>query len=127
MKIIYNSFHGPFSLSDKALALYNRERINAKLIPVSNSYHIPRDDLMLIKVVESLGEKANGLGVRLAIAIIPDKYAGCVEIITYFGKECVTFDPHKSLQNRLSNINVSALTDDQCRSVLVELVRNTRN
>ena len=68
MKIVINACHGGFSLSDTALDLYN-ELSGKSLLYCSG---IERDDPHLVKVVETLGKKANGRFARLKVVDIPE-------------------------------------------------------
>ncbi len=83
MKIVINRCHGGFSLSDKALALYN------KLSGNKDTYDrdIERDDPHLVKVVETLGKEANGRYAALTIVDIPDDVEWQIE--EYDGREWV--------------------------------------
>ena len=62
-KIVINKCYGGFGLSDEALAMYN-ELTGTTL---DWDYDIDRTDPNLIKVVETLGEKADGFCASLAI------------------------------------------------------------
>ena len=68
MKIVINACHGGFSLSDAALALYNKLSGG----DLRNDRDIERDDPHLVKVVETLGKKANGRFARLKVVDIPE-------------------------------------------------------
>lgn len=82
-KIVINKCYGGFGLSDEALALL-QESTGARII---NEYDLKRDDSLLVKVVEELGEKANGVFADLAIVEIPEDVEWCVE--EYYGMEWV--------------------------------------
>jgi hypothetical protein len=82
IKIVINNCHGGFGLSDEA---HNRFRENKG---ITDPYHfagdIPRDDPDLIRIVEEMGEEANGECAKLKIVEIPDdvnwyveEYDGC--------------------------------------------------
>ena len=70
MKVVINTDFGGFGLSDEAIALYAEK----KGIPVDDVYdfEIPRDDLVLVWIVEHLGLKANGDYAELKVVEIPD-------------------------------------------------------
>jgi hypothetical protein len=88
MKIVINSDYGGFGLSDDAIRMYADligiklyERIegsfnmfyrDAEMEDHFSEYDIARDDENLIKVVETLGVKANGKYSDLKIVEIPD-------------------------------------------------------
>jgi hypothetical protein len=66
------------------------EITNNELINKADWLHdwmIERDDLMLVKVVEFLGDKANGRHAKLKIVEIPDDVEFKIE--EYDGQECV--------------------------------------
>ena len=83
MKIVINRCHGGFSLSDKALVLYYKLSGNEGMY----SRDIPRDDLHLVKVVETLAKEANGRYAALTIVDIPDDVEWQIE--EYDGMEWV--------------------------------------
>ena len=68
MKIVINACHGGFDLSDEALDLYNE--LSGKSLRYC--WDIERDDPFLVKVVETLGKKANGRFARLKVVDIPE-------------------------------------------------------
>ena len=70
MKVVINTDFGGFGLSDEAIALYAEK----KGIPVDDVYdfEIPRDDLVLVWIVEHLGLKANGDYAELKVVEIPE-------------------------------------------------------
>ena len=70
MKVVYNACFGGFDLSDKALKLYN-ERAD---VPAEHSWHIRRDDPVLVSVIEELGIEADGNYASLEVIDIPDGY-----------------------------------------------------
>ena len=72
MKIVINTCWGGFTLSKEATELYKQKtNINVdveKLI----SYEIPRNDPVLIEIVETLGDNASTKGSKLQVVQIPD-------------------------------------------------------
>lgn len=70
MKIVINSCYGGFGLSRIAEELY-KER---KGITDPNWYYydIPRDDPILVEMVETMGKQVNGSYANLKIVEIPD-------------------------------------------------------
>jgi hypothetical protein len=68
MKIVINSCHGGFSLSEKALKMYRAE-VND---PDVDYYDIDRDDPVLVRLVEELGDEVNTRYSELKIVEIPD-------------------------------------------------------
>ena len=89
MKIVINSYYGGFGLSDKALVLYNT-LANTELEHFSD---IARNDPILVYVVETLGNEANGSFAKLRIVEIPDDVNW--EISDYDGMESVE-EVHRS-------------------------------
>lgn len=85
-RIVINTCFGGFKLSDEAFELYKK----AKKIENEDFYdwEIPRDDQLLIDVIESLGEDANGFCADLKIIEIPDDVKWQIE--QYDGKEWVS-------------------------------------
>ena len=83
MKIVINACHGGFSLSDTALDLYNE--LSGKSLRYC--WDIERDDPFLVKVVESLGEAADGRHADLHIVSIPEGVDWQIE--EYDGKEWI--------------------------------------
>ena len=87
MKVVINADYGGFSLSNEAIELYAQYkglslRREDSLVDSSsvtyydgeewfNDREIQRSDLTLIRVVEELGEKANGFCATLKIVTIP--------------------------------------------------------
>ena len=64
MKVVYNNCYGGFSLSKKAIDLY--KELTGKSEEIS-AYGINRHDHALVKVVETLGAKADGYLASLRI------------------------------------------------------------
>ena len=89
MKIVINSCYGGFGLSDQALELYN-QLTNQTL---ECYYDIPRNDPILVHVVETLGDAANGRFAKLRIVDIPDNVNW--QISEYDGNETVE-EVHRS-------------------------------
>ena len=100
-KIVYNDCYGGFGLSDEAVEMYLQLKgfkynktpdswgSNFAVEGWKNFYygHIDRADPILVQVVETLGEKANGDCAKLEIEDIP---AGTLYRITeYDGNESV--------------------------------------
>jgi hypothetical protein len=85
MKVVINDCHGGFSLSRLAVTRY----IELTGFEHESVYDrdIPRDDSLLIQVVEELGALANGDFAQLKIVEIPDDVNWYVE--EYDGLEWV--------------------------------------
>jgi len=83
MKVVYNNCYGGFSLSKEAIDLY--KELTGKLGEICDS-DISRHDPALVKVVETLKEKANGYVADLRVKEIKgNKY----RIEEYDGIEAV--------------------------------------
>ena len=87
MKVVINNCYGGFSLSDAGIARYLE--FKGIEVPDKSFYDrdIPRDDAVLIRVVEELGDAANGFAADLKIVDIPDDVDW--EIEEYDGNEWV--------------------------------------
>jgi len=104
MKIVVNRCYGGFGLNDEAFEKYLEYKginfVKSDGKSPFGTYHyyddedsllsywdIPRDDPILIKVVEELGDKANSWASDLEIVEIPDDIEWGIE--EYDGKEWV--------------------------------------
>jgi hypothetical protein len=86
MKVVINNCYGGFSLSEAGIARY----IELKGTELTDNFYdrdIPRDDAVLIQVVEELGDAANGFAADLKIVDIPDDVDWYIE--EYDGNEWV--------------------------------------
>ena len=82
-KVVYNACYGGFGLSSEAVARLKElgSTINDTYLP----WEFPRHDLLLVQVVEELGDKANGWASKLRIANVSGPY----RIEEYDGLETV--------------------------------------
>ena len=71
-KIAINRRFGGFSLSEEAEKLYKKLEGIREDDDWYSQYDIERGDPSLIKVIEELGEHANGSSAKLKIVEIPD-------------------------------------------------------
>ena len=69
-KIVINTCYGGFSLSQQALDQYRK--IKGITDPDHFASDIPRDDPLLIQIVEQLGTQSHGDFAELKIVEIPD-------------------------------------------------------
>jgi len=85
VKVVINEDFGGFGLSDDAEALY-KER---KGITDPDWWYrdIPRDDPVLIQIVEDMGAKADGIFAALKVVEVPDDVNWYIE--EYDGREWV--------------------------------------
>ena len=75
MKIVINREFGGFGLSEDALDEYcERKGINDILL-----HDIPRDDPILVEVVEEMGSNANGRYSVLKVVEVPDEVNWVIE------------------------------------------------
>ena len=86
MKVAYNACFGGFGLSDEACELLSKAK-GKKVDIYDFSGDEFRSDPDLIKVIEDLGDKANGMCADLQIEDIPD--GASFEIDEYDGSESV--------------------------------------
>lgn len=91
MKIVINACYGGFSLSETALYEYCRRKgiTGADGITACGyrGTRIPRDDPVLVAVIQDLGETASGDCARLVVEEIDDDSEGFWEIREYDGAE----------------------------------------
>ena len=89
MKIVINTCHGGFSLSEKAQKLFCQySTIEWKYWQEDWSYYdIERNDQYLVRVIEELGDDANGRFSELKLVNIPDEVEWQIE--EYDGLEWV--------------------------------------
>jgi hypothetical protein len=89
LKIVINSCHGGFSLSEKAQKLFCQySMIEWKDWEEDWSYYdIERNDQYLVRVIEELGDDANGRFSELKVVNIPDEVEWQIE--EYDGLEWV--------------------------------------
>ena len=82
-KVVYNACYGGFGLSTEALARLKElgSTINSAYLP----WEFPRHDLLLVQVVEELGDRANTWASKLLIANVSGPY----RIEEYDGLETV--------------------------------------
>lgn len=71
-KVVINTCFGGYSLSEKVVFKFNEES-GTKMSATEASYKIPRDNDLLIRIIEEVGvEDAGGLCADLKIIEIPD-------------------------------------------------------
>jgi hypothetical protein len=88
MKIVINRCHGGFGLSDVALTRYKNESGND-----ISQWSIPRNDAILVSIVEELGEDSWGGYAELKVVEIPDGIEW--EIDEYAGIEWIAEEHRK--------------------------------
>lgn len=92
IKVLVNSCYGGFGISDIALSLYLKKKIeidpNYKVYECSLS----RTDPILVECFEELGNEFNKEYAQIRIEEIPAKYKDYLEIIEYDGSESIEID-----------------------------------
>ena len=100
-KVVYNNCFGGFGLSDEAMRML-KEMMGFNKDEYFTYYDIPRHDLDLIKVVETLGTKnASGVHGELTIAkvgpeYIIDEYDGSETVVEPEDMEWIVVDNKKT-------------------------------
>lgn len=93
MKIVINACYGGFGLSEIALYEYCRRKGLRDADGITacgyRGSRIPRDDPILVAIIDEMGEAANGDCSRLRIEKIDDNCEGFWEINEYDGAEHV--------------------------------------
>jgi hypothetical protein len=121
MKVVINTCYGGFELSNTALNLYNEKRKKLDLQPYTWSYNIQRNDLLLIEVIEELGNDANADYSKLEIVIIPTEYKDYYEIEECEGIESIAYDFCGLIKSKFINVDIDTLSGSQCRKFLKEI------
>lgn len=96
MKIVINSCHGGFGLSREAVDRYCAEKgietgewnTTWRFYSKFHDRDIPRDDELLVRLVEELGDNANGHCAELKIVEIPEGVDWYIE--EYDGMEWIS-------------------------------------
>jgi hypothetical protein len=85
--VLYNTCYGGFSVSRAAVKEYMKLRPDVNYLCTERN--VPRHDPDMVRVVQTLGERANGECARIAIKRIPVEYVGYYVIGEYDGMEDV--------------------------------------
>jgi hypothetical protein len=86
-KIVINTCHGGFGLSDLAIRRYAEIKYNSGDVNTIHVYDIRRDDPALVQVVEELGKESFDRYADLKIVEIPEDVSWYIE--EYDGREHV--------------------------------------
>jgi hypothetical protein len=109
-KVVYNAKHGGFGLSEKGLREYNKRTLKT----LSRYDYIPRDDSILIELVETMGSTINDRYSMLRIEEFPIKYKLFLQWGDYDGKESVIINYDKYLIYHIKYVkNNKLLTSDE--------------
>lgn len=122
LKVVHTNDYGSYSLSNAAMALYNKKRQQHNLDPIAHHRKIVRHDPLLVEVVEELGHNANE-DTPLRISKIPDIFKDCYEIFEYDGWETVLCEPQNLIKHRVKDLKVDQLSDTECRNLMAEMVQ----
>ena len=106
--VVFNDGYGGFSLSEEATEM------------LSDWDQYSRHDAQLVQIVRTLGARANGRRANLQIAEIPKEYENCYEIEEYDGLETVRCYPESLIAYKLQHLDISTLSDEDCRKTLLE-------
>ena len=95
MKIVINSCYGGFGLSREAIDRYcelkgvspGKWHENYNFYPDFSEHDIPREDEILVQIIEEMGSKADGRFAELKIVKVPGNVNWYIE--EYDGKEWV--------------------------------------
>lgn len=118
VKIVINNKYGAFELSDTAKGLY-KELSGVHF----RSHNFARNDPYLIEVIEKLGAKSSARYSKLIIKTIPSSFKDCYVITEYDGLETIDLSPHLLINHKLKQMDVGAMTPDQCTEALLLLQR----
>jgi hypothetical protein len=122
--VVYNVCYGGYDIPKKVARLYIQKCIAAGVDPAP---HPARDDPILAEAVQQLGDQARSFATYLRVAQVPIEYADCYRIDEYDGMESVVCDPKDLIASKLYDLDVSKLTDPECRAMLEELVKLAGN
>ena len=88
-KIVYNACYGGFGLSEKAIERY--AELKGVSVDSVDAYGIPRNDPVLVQIVEELGEDVNSNYGDLLICELPsgtryriEEYDGLESVVTEY-------------------------------------------
>ena len=96
-KIVINRSYGGFGLSDEAKKLLKEKMTEEEIRELH--WYTNRNNQILVNVVESSGEGANGISSCLEIVEIPDEYDWIIE--EYDGYESIELRPKKEVIRKL--------------------------
>lgn len=107
IKVLYNCCHGGFSVSKKALDLYNykMKQLDQSFIELNDNWKIKRHDPILIEVFNELGNDfGKGSYTKIKIAKIPKKYENYYDFHEYDGLENVKIYKEKYKLDKIKEI-----------------------
>lgn len=127
-KFIINKSYGGYGYSQSAVNEYNQRMVemdkNFKVIrsPTPDYQDIPRDDIVMIKVVEDMGENANDRWSNLKIIAIPYEYYVGVEIEEYEGMEFWKINVDKYKLHKIEEVLFSHVPDYEKISKIYHII-----
>jgi hypothetical protein len=104
---LYCKSYGGFGYSDEAVREYiaRMQKIDPHFQPPVGIFAIcARDDPVMLRVVCDLGKTANGDFCEFGIVAIDSKYAACLNIHEYDGKETPYFDAKRYFRCQVRDI-----------------------
>jgi hypothetical protein len=106
MDVLCNNCHGVFSISDKAIDIYNmRKGVNSNHNPIQSGFYLSRHDPVLLQIYHELGKDFNYKDYSNIITVkIPKKYKNCYKISEYDGLEQVIIDENEYKINVINYI-----------------------
>lgn len=117
-KVVYNAKHGGFGLSDEGINEYNKRTLKT----LTSYDYIPRDDPVLIEMVETMGPAINEKYSKMRIEEFPMKYKLFLSWGDYDGKESVRINYDKYLIYHIKYVkNNKLLTADEKMNKIEDL------
>jgi|688.fasta_scaffold1735360_1 hypothetical protein len=95
ISLLYNACCGGFSVSNRALELYNlrMKELNPIFTNIEYDFLLKRDDPVLIEIYYKCGSKIfGGRGTKIEIKLIEKKYLDFISYNEYDGSEDITID-----------------------------------
>ena len=117
--VLYNDCYGGFSMSKKAIDLYNMKMLelnpdHKNILYNQPLYSINRNDKILIDVYNQLGNDFNGERyTKIKAKYINKKYENCYNITEYDGLEGVEIDVNKYKIETIKNIIKNNISSDE--------------
>ena len=119
-KILYNSCHGGWGISNKTIELYNSKmkQIDDSFIPLTkyDKHKITRDDTILIEIFEQYPDDFGGHFSKISMEVLPKKFKNYYYISEYDGNETIHINIDKYnydiLKNKIKEILLKNIKND---------------